>query len=92
LRRLEWAPSLALRTRELPADAFGHRKRSKYRAQAPTREEMGKDMPPAGDDFLSQREVDAVVKYLFAMRIVLTFGAMAPGNANPIKKYIAHLR
>jgi len=31
-----------------------------------TREEMGKDVPPAGNDFLSQREVDAVVKYLFA--------------------------
>ena len=31
-----------------------------------TRDEMGKDMPPAGNDFLSNREVDAVVKYLFA--------------------------
>ena len=31
-----------------------------------TREQMGKDMPPAGNDFLSNREVDAVVKYLFA--------------------------
>jgi mono/diheme cytochrome c family protein len=31
-----------------------------------TREEMGKDMPPAGNDFLSNREVEAVVKYLFA--------------------------
>jgi mono/diheme cytochrome c family protein len=31
-----------------------------------TREQMGTDMPPAGNDFLSNREVDAVVKYLFA--------------------------
>ena len=31
-----------------------------------TREQMGKDMPPAGNDFLSNREVEAVVKYLFA--------------------------
>lgn len=31
-----------------------------------TREEMGNDMPPAGNDFLSNREVEAVVKYLFA--------------------------
>jgi mono/diheme cytochrome c family protein len=55
-----------------------------------TREEMGKDMPPAGNDFLSQREVDAVVKYLFAkasdagqqrMRSALTFGARTPANA-----------
>src|SRR5262249_21486711 len=30
-----------------------------------TREKMGRDMPPAGNDFLSQREIDAVVKYLF---------------------------
>ena len=30
------------------------------------REQMGKDMPPAGNDFLSTREVEAVVKYLFA--------------------------
>jgi hypothetical protein len=30
-----------------------------------TREEMGKDVPPAGNDFLSQREIDAAVKYLF---------------------------
>jgi mono/diheme cytochrome c family protein len=34
-----------------------------------TREEMGKDMPPAGNDFLSQREIDAVVKYLFAKAV-----------------------
>jgi len=34
-----------------------------------TREEMGKDVPPAGNDFLSQREVDAVVKYLFAKAV-----------------------
>jgi len=31
-----------------------------------TREQMGNDMPPAGNDFLSNREIDAVVKYLFA--------------------------
>jgi mono/diheme cytochrome c family protein len=31
-----------------------------------SREQMGNDMPPAGNDFLSAREVDAVVKYLFA--------------------------
>ena len=31
-----------------------------------TREDLGKDMPPAGNDFLSNREIDAVVKYLFA--------------------------
>jgi cytochrome c5 len=31
-----------------------------------TREQMGNDLPPAGNDFLSNREVDAVVKYLFA--------------------------
>ena len=55
-----------------------------------TREEMGKDMPPAGNDFLSQREVDAVVKYLFAKAVgrgpatyedCIDFGALAPGNA-----------
>jgi len=34
-----------------------------------TREEMGRDMPPAGNDFLSQPEVDAVVKYLFAKAV-----------------------
>jgi mono/diheme cytochrome c family protein len=30
-----------------------------------TREELGKDMPPIGE-YLSKREIDAVVKYLFA--------------------------
>ncbi len=39
------------------------------RCYGQTREEMGKDMPPAGNDFLSQREVDAVVKYLFAKAV-----------------------
>jgi mono/diheme cytochrome c family protein len=34
-----------------------------------TRDEMGNDMPPAGNDFLWQREVDAVVKYLFAKAV-----------------------
>ena len=31
-----------------------------------TSNEMGKDIPPAGNDFLSNREVEAVVKYLLA--------------------------
>src|SRR5262249_48045603 len=31
-----------------------------------TREDLGKDMPPAGNEFLQPREIDAVVKYLFA--------------------------
>jgi mono/diheme cytochrome c family protein len=31
-----------------------------------TREQMGSDVPPAGNDFLSNREIEAVVKYLFA--------------------------
>jgi hypothetical protein len=30
---------------------------------------MGNDMPPAGNDFLSNREVEAVVKYLFAKAV-----------------------
>jgi mono/diheme cytochrome c family protein len=34
-----------------------------------TREEMGNDVPPAGNDFLSNREIDAVVKYLFAKAV-----------------------
>jgi cytochrome c5 len=34
-----------------------------------TREEMGNDMPPAGNGFLSNREVEAVVKYLFAKAV-----------------------
>jgi mono/diheme cytochrome c family protein len=33
-----------------------------------TREELGKDMPPAGE-FLAPREIDAVVKYLFAKAV-----------------------
>ena len=35
------------------------------RCDGHTREEMGKDVVPAGNDFLSNREVEAVVKYLF---------------------------
>jgi mono/diheme cytochrome c family protein len=35
------------------------------RCYAVTREELGKDMPPIGE-YLSKREIDAVVKYLFA--------------------------
>ena len=31
-----------------------------------TRDDLGKDMPPAGNEFLQPREIDAVVKYLFA--------------------------
>jgi mono/diheme cytochrome c family protein len=31
-----------------------------------TSEQLGNDTPPAGNDFLSNREVEAVVKYLFA--------------------------
>jgi mono/diheme cytochrome c family protein len=31
-----------------------------------TSDQLGSDMPPAGNDFLSAREVEAVVKYLFA--------------------------
>jgi len=31
-----------------------------------TRADLGNDMPPAGNEFLQPREIDAVVKYLFA--------------------------
>jgi mono/diheme cytochrome c family protein len=31
-----------------------------------TSDQLGSDLPPAGNDFLSAREIDAVVKYLFA--------------------------
>lgn len=34
-----------------------------------TRDELGKDMPPAGNEFLQAREIDAVVKYLFAKAV-----------------------
>ena len=34
-----------------------------------TREDLGKDMPPAGNEFLQPREIDAVVKYLFARAV-----------------------
>jgi hypothetical protein len=34
-----------------------------------TREKMGAYMPPAGNDFLSNREVEAVVKYLIAKAV-----------------------
>ena len=34
-----------------------------------TREDLGKDMPPAGNEFLQAREIDAVVKYLFAKAV-----------------------
>jgi len=33
-----------------------------------TREEVGKDLPPMGE-FLSAREIDAVVRYLFAKAV-----------------------
>jgi len=34
-----------------------------------TRDDLGKDMPPAGNEFLQAREIDAVVKYLFAKAV-----------------------
>jgi mono/diheme cytochrome c family protein len=34
-----------------------------------TREELGNNMPPAGNEFLQPREIDAVVKYLFAKAV-----------------------
>jgi mono/diheme cytochrome c family protein len=34
-----------------------------------TREDLGKDMPAAGNEFLQPREIDAVVKYLFAKAV-----------------------
>jgi cytochrome c5 len=52
-----------------PATGMPYHDRFAYadkRCYGYTREQMGSDMPPAGNDFLSNREVDAVVKYLFA--------------------------
>ena len=52
-----------------PATGMPYHDRFAYtdkRCYGYTREDMGKDMPPAGNDFLSNREVEAVVKYLFA--------------------------
>ena len=52
-----------------PATGMPYHDRFAYtdkRCYGYTREQMGKDMPPAGNDFLSNREVEAVVKYLFA--------------------------
>ena len=34
-----------------------------------TRTDLGNDMPPAGNEFLQPREIDAVVKYLFAKAV-----------------------
>ncbi|HEY2135132.1 MAG TPA: c-type cytochrome, partial [Xanthobacteraceae bacterium] len=34
-----------------------------------TRADLGKDMPSAGNEFLQPREIDAVVKYLFAKAV-----------------------
>jgi mono/diheme cytochrome c family protein len=34
-----------------------------------TRADLGKDMPPAGNEFLQPREIDAVVKFLFARAV-----------------------
>ena len=34
-----------------------------------TREDLGKDMPPIGSEYLQPREIDAVVKYLFARAV-----------------------
>jgi mono/diheme cytochrome c family protein len=55
-----------------PATGMPYHDRFAYtdkRCYGHTREEMGKDMPPAGNDFLSTREVEAVVKYLFAKAV-----------------------
>jgi mono/diheme cytochrome c family protein len=41
---------------------------SDKRCYGMTREELGKDMPPMGE-FLSNREIDAVVNYLFAKAV-----------------------
>jgi cytochrome c5 len=52
-----------------PATGMPYHDRFAYtdkRCYGYAREQMGNDMPPAGNDFLSAREVDAVVKYLFA--------------------------
>jgi len=52
-----------------PATGMPYHDRFAYtdkRCYGYTREQMGKDVPPAGNDFLSNREVEAVVKYLFA--------------------------
>jgi cytochrome c5 len=52
-----------------PATGMPYHDRFAYtdkRCYGYTREQMGNDLPPAGNDFLSAREVDAVVKYLFA--------------------------
>jgi cytochrome c5 len=52
-----------------PATGMPYHDRFAYtdkRCYGYTREQMGNDMPPAGNDFLSNREVDAVVKYLYA--------------------------
>jgi mono/diheme cytochrome c family protein len=52
-----------------PATGMPYHDRFAYtdkRCYGYTREQMGTDMPPAGNDFLSNREVDAVVKYLYA--------------------------
>ena len=51
-----------------PATGMPYHDRFAYtdkRCYGYTREQMGNDMPPAGNDFLSNREVDAVVKYLY---------------------------
>ncbi len=34
-----------------------------------TRADLGNDMPPGGNEFLQPREIDAVVKYLFAKAV-----------------------
>ena len=52
-----------------PATGMPYHDRFAYtdkRCYGYTREQMGSDMPPAGNDFLSNREVDAVVKYFEA--------------------------
>jgi mono/diheme cytochrome c family protein len=55
-----------------PATGMPYHDRFAYtdkRCYGHSREEMGKEMPPAGNDFLSNREVEAVVKYLFAKAV-----------------------
>jgi mono/diheme cytochrome c family protein len=47
-------------------DRFAYTDKRCYRL---TREDLGNDMPPAGNEFLQPREIDAVVKYIFAKAV-----------------------
>jgi mono/diheme cytochrome c family protein len=54
-----------------PSTAMPYHDRLAYtdkRCYGVTREEVGRDMPPMGE-FLSAREIDAVVRYLFAKSV-----------------------